>query len=80
MNGTFLVGEASLVLHILQFAASKGTQDCLCYPLFMVLVLIISIFGGTLWSLSAFLTGIVMNQHLPVQNSCLFPDLLIQGF
>ena len=61
--------EALLMLHHLGFQTSKGTEDYLYYFLLVVLTPINCFLNGTLLSLSAFLTGIIMNQHHLVQNS-----------
>lgn len=46
--------------------ASHSRQDCLCYCLSFH-----GIWRDTLQSLSAFLTKVIMKQHLLVQHSCL---------
>lgn len=49
-------------------SASEGVWDYLCYSLLIALSLINSIFNHTLWSLTIFLMGIIMDKHLLVQN------------
>lgn len=60
--------EAPSVLHKLGFPASKGMSDYLYYSLLTALVLINNILNDTLWSPSAFLTMVIMDQHPPVQK------------
>ena len=61
--------ESCSTLHCSGLSASKAMSDYLCYSLLTVLALKSSIVNDTLQSLSAFLTGIITNQHLQVQNA-----------
>jgi len=65
------------MLHHLGFQTSKGTEDYLYYFLLVVLTPINCFLNGTLLSLSAFLTGIIMHQQAPPGTKqgifCLLP-------
>lgn len=56
------------MLHHADLPAFKETRVYVCYSLLLMLAVINSILHYTLPRLSAFLTGIMMDQNLPVGN------------